>query len=151
LNGFEASGIWTPMSPYMRLAEMYLILAEASNEANGPSAEVFSALDAIRTRSGMPIVSKSLDQAGLRKFIENERSVELYLENHRYFDVKRLMIGDVFKGPIYDLRVIRQKNSTYTYTKYKYHDRAWFPHWYLHPFPYNEVNKGYGLVQNPGW
>jgi hypothetical protein len=151
LNGLETTGVWTPMSPYMRLAEMYLILAEASNEANGPSAEVFAALDVIRTRSGMPIVSKSLDQAGLRKFIENERSIELYLENHRYFDIKRLMIGEVFKGPIFDVRVVRQRNSTYTYTKYKYQDRAWFPHWYLHPFPYNEVNKGYGLIQNPGW
>lgn len=99
----------------------------------------------------MPTVSRSLDQNGLRKFIENERSIELYLENHRYFDVKRLLIGDVFKGPIYDVKVVKQKNATFTYTKYKYHDRAWFVHWYLHPFPYNEVNKGYGLIQNPGW
>ena len=151
LNGLEVAGVWTPMSPYMRLAEMYLNLAEASNEANGPSAEVFAALDVIRSRSGMPNVSRTLDQAGLRNFIENERSIELYLENHRYFDVKRMMKGEVFKGPIFDVRVIRQRNNTYTYTKYKYHDRAWFTHWYLHPFPNNEVNKGYGLIQNPGW
>ena len=25
------------------------------------------------------------------------------------------------------------------------------PKWYLSPFPQTEVNKGYGLVQNPGW
>lgn len=151
LNGFESSGVWTPMSPYMRLAEMYLNLAEALNEANGPSAEVYAALDVIRSRSGMPNVPRNMDQAALRNYIENERSVELYLENHRYFDVKRMMIGDVFKGPIYDVKVIKQRNGTFTYTKYKYHDRAWFTHWYLHPFPYNEVNKGYGLIQNPGW
>jgi hypothetical protein len=151
LNGFESSGVWTPMSPYMRLAEMYLNLAEALNEANGPSAEVYAALDVIRSRSGMPNVPRNMDQAALRNYIENERSVELYLENHRYFDVKRMMIGDVFKGPIYDVKVIKQRNGTFTYSKYKYHDRAWFTHWYLHPFPYNEVNKGYGLIQNPGW
>ena len=34
--------------------------------------------------------------------------------------------------------------------------RVWWsqgfdPKWYLHPFPITEVNKGYGLVQNPGW
>ena len=23
--------------------------------------------------------------------------------------------------------------------------------WYLFPFPITEINKGYGLVQNPGW
>lgn len=25
------------------------------------------------------------------------------------------------------------------------------PKWYLFPFPQTEINKGYGLVQNPGW
>lgn len=25
------------------------------------------------------------------------------------------------------------------------------PKWYLFPFPQTEVNKGYGLIQNPGW
>lgn len=34
--------------------------------------------------------------------------------------------------------------------------RVWWsqgfdPKWYLHPFPVTEINKGYGLVQNPGW
>ena len=151
LNGYEGPSAWTPISIYMRLAELYLIEAEALNEADGPSEAIFARLDAIRTRTGMPVVSRTADQTQLRKFIENERSVELFLENHRYFDVKRLKIADVFKGPIYDVRVIKQKNSSYTYTKYKYHDRAWFNHWYLHPFPYAEVNKGYGLIQNPGW
>jgi hypothetical protein len=152
LNGYESpSAAWTPISVYMRLAELYLIDAEASNEADGPSEIAFARLDAVRSRSGMPAVPRSMNQSQLRKYIENERSVELFLENHRYFDVKRLKIGDVFKGPIYDVRIIKQKNNTFTYTKYKYHDRAWFNHWYLHPFPYAEVNKGYGLLQNPGW
>ena len=25
------------------------------------------------------------------------------------------------------------------------------PKWYLSPFPQTEINKGYGLIQNPGW
>ena len=33
--------------------------------------------------------------------------------------------------------------------------RQWWsgydPKWYLEPFPQTEINKGYGLVQNPGW
>ena len=34
--------------------------------------------------------------------------------------------------------------------------RVWWtegfdPKWYLTPFPLTEVNKGYGLTQNPGW
>lgn len=30
-------------------------------------------------------------------------------------------------------------------------DNGFDPRWYLQPFPISEVNKGYGLVQNPGW
>ena len=34
-------------------------------------------------------------------------------------------------------------------------DRAWTnnfdPKWYLSAFPSDEINKGYGLIQNPGW
>ena len=33
--------------------------------------------------------------------------------------------------------------------------RAWWEgfdaRWYLQPFPITEMNKNYGLVQNPGW
>ena len=34
--------------------------------------------------------------------------------------------------------------------------RVWWtqgydPKWYLQPWPLTEVNKGYGLLQNPGW
>ena len=25
------------------------------------------------------------------------------------------------------------------------------PKWFLSAFPSDEINKGYGLVQNPGW
>ena len=25
------------------------------------------------------------------------------------------------------------------------------PKWYMSAFPSNEINKGYGLLQNPGW
>jgi hypothetical protein len=152
LNGYESpSAAWTPISVYMRLAELYLIEAEASNEADGPSERAFARIDAIRSRSGMVAVPRTLNQLQLRNYVENERSVELFLENHRYFDVKRLKIGEVFMGPIYDVRILKQKNGAFTYAKYKYHDRAWFNFWYLHPFPYAEVNKGYGLLQNPGW
>ena len=28
---------------------------------------------------------------------------------------------------------------------------SWDTKWYLAPFPQTEINKEYGLVQNPGW
>ena len=48
--------------------------------------------------------------------------------------------------------------SEFEYEKFRLHnrERVWWtrgfdPKWYLSPFPQTEVNKGYGLVQNPGW
>ena len=35
------------------------------------------------------------------------------------------------------------------------HQRFWTTHWdtkwYLSPIPLTEINKGYGMTQNPGW
>jgi len=42
-------------------------------------------------------------------------------------------------------------NNRYTFKKYIYETRPWFENYYLHPFPVSEVNKQYGLIQNPGW
>ena len=45
----------------------------------------------------------------------------------------------------------------FDYQKFELNNRsrAWWsgydPKWYLEPFPQTEVNKAYGLTQNPGW
>ena len=48
--------------------------------------------------------------------------------------------------------------TRFEYQKFELHNiaRVWWtqgfdPKWYLSPFPQNEINKGYGLIQNPGW
>lgn len=47
--------------------------------------------------------------------------------------------------------------SKFTYTKFKLSNasRSWWTSfdskWYLSAFPVTEVNKDYGLTQNPGW
>lgn len=151
LNDYEKSGTgFLPMSPIMRLSELYLIYAEASNEFEGPTAKSFDLLDAIRSRSGMPAVDRSLNQDGFRQFLVNERAVELYAEDHRYFDLKRWKTPEPFKN-IYNVEVLKFKDNTYTYKKYLHQVRAWYSYWYLHPFPSDEINKNYGLIQNPGW
>ena len=99
----------------------------------------------------MPDITPGLTKVQMREAIRDERAVELIFEEHRFWDLKRWKMGEVFKGPVYDVRTIKKNDNTYTYTKYKYEDRVWFNHYYLHPFPPNEVNKLYGLIQNPGW
>ncbi len=74
-----------------RYAEVLLSWAEAENELNGPSSDVYDKLDAIRTRAGMPAVdrTKYATQATLRKLIRNERAVELAGEGLRRADLVR--------------------------------------------------------------
>ena len=74
-----------------RYAEVLLTYAEAENELNGPSAEIYGMLDQIRTRAGMPKVDQgkySLKET-LRELIRRERSIELAGEGLRRADILR--------------------------------------------------------------
>jgi hypothetical protein len=70
-----------------RLAEAYLIAAEASYElGNGRAAEF---INAVRTRAGVKsLTTVSFDQ------IVHEYRVELAFEDHRYWDLKRWRMAD---------------------------------------------------------
>lgn len=84
--------------PLFRLAELYLIKAEALNEYyDTPNQEMYEAINQIRNRVDMPnlpITSEDQTKIGMRKRIRNERRVELFFEGHRFWDVRRWMVGD---------------------------------------------------------
>jgi hypothetical protein len=70
-----------------RLAEAYLIAAEASYELNNGRAADF--INAVRTRAGVrPLATVSFEQ------IMHEYRVELAFEDHRYWDMKRWRLAD---------------------------------------------------------
>lgn len=154
--GFEdraqAQKTWQPLCPQMRIADLYMMYAEAKNESlTTPDNSVYATINAIRNRSGMPNIPTGISKDDMQKKIRDEWSIEFAFEEYRYFDLKRWKLGNVFKGPIYDVRVMKMNNNTYIYTKYKYEDRQFFDWYYLHPLPPSEVNLQYGLIQNPGW
>ncbi|HAL52489.1 MAG TPA: RagB/SusD family nutrient uptake outer membrane protein [Sphingobacterium sp.] len=72
---------------YLRLGEIYLILAEAANEV-GNSSEALNALNTVRTRVKLANVTTT-DQAQLRQLIWKERRLELAFEHDRWFDLVR--------------------------------------------------------------
>lgn len=72
---------------YLRLGEIYLILAEASNEL-GNSNEALNALNTVRKRVKLAEVTTT-DQAQLRQLIWKERRLELAFEHDRWFDLIR--------------------------------------------------------------
>ncbi|WP_426489759.1 RagB/SusD family nutrient uptake outer membrane protein [Hymenobacter sp. 102] len=119
--------------PVMRLAEVYLILAEAA----GPSTEGFEALNKVRRRAfGLPINTASArDLSGLsgdayKQAIWRERKYELAFEMDRWFDMKRT--GELLTSPQLKAKGIKTFNVVL-------------------PIPQSELDVNPGLRQNPGY
>lgn len=71
-----------------RLAEMYLIRAEALARSNGDRNDIRSDINAIRSRVSLdPVTTNSYDE--LLLIIEQERRLEFAFEGHRWFDLVR--------------------------------------------------------------
>lgn len=160
---------------YMRLAEMYLIAAEACVEL-GELEEAAKWLDVLRGRVALKPVREALtargasfNQADLREFIRRDRRAELAYEQHRYFDVRRWMIADVTGNkPITGITVegilkpgqTQYKPYIHNEEKYDYYYyvldlnsrevRAWDNKMYFAPILLDEMRRNPNLVQNPG-
>lgn len=111
----------------------------------------------VRDRAGIPAVEKSwegiatLDQDKLREIVRRERRIELYLENHNFYDIRRWGEAEVLgKRPLglsveqTDLRLFGQPKEVEV-------ARYFIPAQYLMPLPVSEINKNPNLVQNPGY
>lgn len=94
------TSILTWQTQLIRLAEMYLIAAEAENEMNGP-ADAYQYINAIRKRArvdqsdptNVPDLS-GLSQDQFREAVLLERQHELYEEGFAWFDMKRTQTFD---------------------------------------------------------
>jgi hypothetical protein len=77
--------------PVMRLADVFLMYAEATNETSGPQADAIALVNAVRRRGNLPALApaKTATAAEFFKAIEQERIVELIGEGQRSFDLRR--------------------------------------------------------------
>jgi len=77
--------------PVMRLADVYLMYAEATNEIGGPQADAIDLVNKIRHRGNLPALQpdKVADKIAFFDAIEQERIVELFGEGQRSFDIRR--------------------------------------------------------------
>lgn len=169
--------------PYLRIAEIHLIYAEALM-MTGKTDDAIKEIDKIRARVGLKGLKESNpdkdfnNNSVLLDAILNERACELGLEDVRFFDLIRHKRAKDFKKPLHGLRTYRldENNNVvneswsdkpsdsrgprpvkFKYEKFELQNskRAWWSNfdskWYLSAFPTLEVNKDYGLTQNPGW
>lgn len=143
-----------------RYAEILLNYAEAMNEAYGPanlpSGYTLSALDAlnaVRTRAGMPAFenNKPVDYESIKEGIRHERRIELCFEGHRYWDLKRWKIADqVLNAPVHGIEIGGTGNRVDTWREFEVEKRTFTPNMYLYPIPYTELLKT-NMTQNEGW
>lgn len=138
--------------PLVRYAEVLLNYAEALNEYGGPSTEVYQAIEAVRKRAGLnPYqLPADLSQAEMRERIRNERRVELAFEGHRFWDVRRWMLGDTQNQQMHGMEV-RRGNGQVTYQVVAVDKHNFRPEMYYWPIPMSEVGKSPELEQNPGY
>jgi starch-binding outer membrane protein, SusD/RagB family len=87
--------------PVMRLADVYLMYAEATNAVNGPQADAIELVNKIRHRGNLPALTadKTADKQTFFNAIEQERIVELLAEGHRGFDLRRWRALERVWGP----------------------------------------------------
>lgn len=131
-----------------RLGEFYLNYAEAEI-ALGNDEEARTALDALRGRVGMPDVTESGVEL-LEKY-RVERRVELVLEDHRFFDIRRWQIGPETIGqPAMGVTIYKDGNTMeYDYSRVADDTRVWHDRMYLLPIPQTEIERSHNtLTQN---
>ncbi|APU68980.1 RagB/SusD family nutrient uptake outer membrane protein [Christiangramia flava] len=137
---------------FMRYAEVLLNYAEAQNEAVGPDATVYSAINQIRGRAGMPELQSGLSQDQMREKIRNERRIELAFEEHRFFDIRRWEIApNVLNGPVYGIQLTPNGDGTFEYNRIEVEERPFPEKMYVLPIPQDEIDKNPAATQILGW
>lgn len=153
--------------PIIRLADLYLMYAEAYNEYYGPDQKVYDKLNDVRARAGLlrPIeqtwndpavvrtVGKHLDQTGLRNIIHTERLIELSFEGQRYYDILRWKrANEFFTIPVQGWNAPDGSQAETFYQLMTWQLRTWdTPKSYLMPIPKSDMNTNPKLIQNPGY
>jgi len=136
-GGYAQSNNW----PYFRYAEVLLNYAEAKNESMSvPDESVYNAVNEVRARSNQPNLPTGLSKEEMRKRIKNERRVELLLEEHRFYDLRRWKDGNVLAEPIMGMNIYNN-NITLKYEISKVEDRVFTGEHYYLPIPLSEQEK----------
>jgi hypothetical protein len=123
---------YTEYNIILRLAEQYLIRAEARAHQGGASlVGAANDLNVIRTRAGLSVTTATT-QSDLLNAVYHERQVELFTEwGLRWFDLKRTGLVDAVLGT--------EKSPNWQTTDA------------LFPIPLSEMKYNSSLTQNPGY
>lgn len=149
--------------PLLRLADLYLLYAEALNETlTAPNQDVYKYVDMIRKRTGLEGVveawnkystfpQKPLSKNGMREIIHRERNIELVFEGHRFWDTRRWKEAiNYYNEPVRGWNIDGATPAdfyqpiTYPHHQYILRDVLW-------PIRELDISTNKNLLQNPGW
>ena len=148
--------------PEFRLSDLYLLYAEALNEAQGPTPEALYWINRVRERAGLPTVEESwtnyssvpakyTNKSGLREIIHQERLIELALEGQRFWDLRRWKVAhDVASGPVRGWDIDQKEAASY-YRPKVLRNQVFQLRDYFWPLREVDLEQNTNLVQNPGW
>lgn len=129
----------------VRLADIYLLYAEALNEL-GQTSDAYEYINKVRARANIPNLENSTvftgignDQTKMRKQIIHERSCELAGESWRWLDLERWGMFDT------------EENVSWLKSRDSEFDNFVIGHSNRFPIPYREIHLVPGLEQNPGY
>lgn len=153
--------------PIMRMAELYLMQAEAWNEYEGPGDKVYQPLNKVRKRAGIPDVvtawktysrtpGKVDSKEGMREIIQQEYNIELAFEGQRFWNLRRWKTAHLELNDVqYGWNVVGKTVQSF-YNNGKGPVVVWSkrgfitPRDYLFPIRSSEIMIS-SYVQNPGW
>jgi starch-binding outer membrane protein, SusD/RagB family len=122
--------------PILRLADMYLIAAEAEARLNGGSSTAYQYINAIRNRAGLPDLEADLAREEFISAVLQERSWEFFAEGDRWYDLTRtntfLNVIPQAVNDVYPTRTPLPKNRYF-------------------PIPLDEIRANPNIQQNPEW
>lgn len=148
----------------IRLANIYLLYAEALNEAYGPSDDARDWVDQVRDRAGLPTIedswknyakgayqNKYKTQNGLREIIQQERLIELAFEGQRFWDIRRWKRATTeLNNPITGWDTQQEDSESYYRQKILFNQK-FSTRDYFNPIPESELLSNKNLYQFPGW
>jgi hypothetical protein len=100
----------------IRLADVYLMRAEAMAEINQNPATANDDINILRNRVGMTAFDGSgMSMSDFRTALLRERGVELFMEGHRFFDITRMGVYDEYCRTVLNNNIGARQPEDYTW------------------------------------
>ena len=158
---------YTYSFPIIRLADLYLLYAEALNNVKDePDEEVYEYVQKVRDRAGLDKETGSLvdtwaqystnptlplSKTGMMQIIQRERMNEFAFEGIRLHDVRRWKLGAEYLSSPVEGWSILESDAEFFYQSRVIFERKFMPRDYLWPIKNDDLYRNGLLRQNPLW